>query len=126
MSDHTPEPFDALESRLAQRMRAYAQHAIEPIDPAALAHAAVTPRRSVVRLALPTPIAWRPRAAWAALLVTLLALALLGAMLATGAFRPAPLRVVLGPSSSPAGVRPRHITTVARPDGDTAVGLRRH
>jgi hypothetical protein len=101
MSDQTPEPFDALESRLAQRMRAYSQHAIEPIDPAALAHAAVTPRRPAVRLALPAPIASWPRAGWAALLVALLALGLLGAMLATGAFRPAPFRLALAPSSSP-------------------------
>jgi hypothetical protein len=100
MSDQTPEPFDALESRLSQRMRAYAQHAIEPIDPAALAHAAIT-RPAAVRLALPAPIASRPRAGWVALLVALLALALLGAMLTTGAFRPAPLRPVLVPSSSP-------------------------
>ena len=99
MSDQTPEPFDALESRLSQRMRAYAQHAIEPIDPGALAHAAIT-RPAAVRLALPAPIASRPRAGWAALLVALLALALLGAMFATGAFRP-PLRLVLVPSSSP-------------------------
>jgi hypothetical protein len=101
MSDQTPEPFDALESRLAQRMRAYAQHAIEPFDPAALAHAAVTPRRRAVRLALPGPIASWPRAGWAALLVALLALALLGAMLATGAFRPTPFRPALVPPSSP-------------------------
>jgi len=100
MSDQTPEPFDALESRLAQRLRAYSQHAIEPVDPAALAHAAIT-RPAAVRLALPAPIASRPRAGWAALLVALLALALLGAMFATGAFRLAPLRLVLDPSSSP-------------------------
>jgi hypothetical protein len=101
MSDQTPEPFDALESRLAQRMRAYSEHAIEPIDPAALAHAAVTPRRPAVRFALPVPIASWPRAGWAALVVALLALALLGAILATGAFQPMPLHLVVVPSFRP-------------------------
>ena len=101
MSDQNLEPFGESDDRLARRMRAYTERAVTRIDPAAVAHAAVTARRPTGSVAWPIPIASRTRAGWALVLVALVSLALIGAAIAAGALGPAPFRLAVVPSSSP-------------------------
>src|SRR4249920_2199167 len=100
MSDLNPEPFDPSDARIARAMRSYAERAVMPVVASDLARAAMTtdlPRARPWRLEITSP----SRLGWAAALVALMALALLGGMMVTGALGPTTVHLgVVLPSPS--------------------------